>query len=53
MQPKDDDDGMRWIENPARGPKLTLRKLKEVEKRSWWCRWSAAPIMCRAPAGLF
>ncbi|MGB0845299.1 MAG: SRPBCC family protein [Thiolinea sp.] len=33
VQLKDDDDGMRWIENPARGSKITLRKLKEIEKK--------------------
>lgn len=33
MQLKDDDDGLRWIENPVRGSRLTLRKLKEVEKK--------------------
>ncbi|MEZ5536619.1 MAG: SRPBCC family protein [Thiolinea sp.] len=33
VQLKDDDDGMRWIETPARGGKVTLRKVKEVEKK--------------------
>lgn len=33
VQLKDDDDGMRWIEIPARGGKVTLRKVKEVEKK--------------------
>lgn len=30
VQLKDDDDGMRWIEQPAHGSKLVLRKMKEV-----------------------
>nr|CAA6829153.1 MAG: Unknown protein [uncultured Thiotrichaceae bacterium] len=33
VQLKDDDDGMRWIEVPLRGSKITLRKMKEVEKK--------------------
>lgn len=33
VQLKDDDEGMRWIEIPARGGKVTLRKVKEVEKK--------------------
>lgn len=33
VQLKDDDDGMRWIEKPARGSQTTLRKLKEVKQK--------------------
>jgi len=33
VQLKDDDDGMRWIEVPLRGSKITLRKMKEVEQK--------------------
>lgn len=33
MQLKDDDDGMRWVEQPLRGRKVTLRKLKEVPQK--------------------
>ena len=33
VQLKDDDDGMRWIEIPTHGSRLTLRKLKEVDKK--------------------
>ncbi len=33
VQLKDDDNGLRWIENPVRGGLLTLRKLKEIEKK--------------------
>jgi carbon monoxide dehydrogenase subunit G len=33
VQLKDDDDGMRWVETPARGGKVTLRKVREVAKK--------------------
>lgn len=33
VQMKDDDDGMRWIEQPKRGWKRILRKQKEVHKQ--------------------
>ncbi len=33
VQLKDDDNGLRWIENPVRGPRMTIRKLKEIEKK--------------------
>ena len=33
VQLKDDDNGLRWIEQPTRGSKLTVRKMKEVEQK--------------------
>ncbi|HPE61673.1 MAG: SRPBCC family protein [Thiothrix sp.] len=33
MQLKDDDEGMRWVELPVHGPRLVLRKIKEVPKK--------------------
>ena len=33
VQLKDDDNGLRWIENPVRGSRLILRKLKEVQHK--------------------
>lgn len=33
VQTKDDDNGLRWIESPIRGSRLTLRKLKALEHK--------------------
>ncbi|WP_020394739.1 SRPBCC family protein [Thiolinea disciformis] len=33
MQMKDDDDGMRWVEDSANHGKVVLRKIKEVQQR--------------------
>ncbi len=33
VQMKDDDDGMRWVEQATRGGTLVLRKMKEVHQK--------------------
>ncbi len=33
VQLKDDDEGMRWIVTPLKGGRVTLRKVKTVEKK--------------------